>query len=184
VIDPQTLPTGAAVVSVPVDLALPGGATTGFGDLHVVADHGALTHILLPNSPAPAPRRSADSATNAVAELAAEQLRDYFAGVRTDFDLPLDPTGTTFQRRVWFALADIAYGQTASYAQVAAAVGHPTGTRAVGAANGRNPLSIVLPCHRVIGSDGSLTGYGGGLPLKRALLALEQGDRQQSLFDR
>ncbi len=89
------------------------------------------------------------------------------------FELPLAPRGTPFQREVWFALATIPYGQTASYAQLAARVDRPAAMRAVGAANGRNPLPIVLPCHRVIGADGSLTGFGGGLPTKRFLLELE-----------
>ncbi|MFC3550228.1 methylated-DNA--[protein]-cysteine S-methyltransferase [Lysobacter cavernae] len=101
------------------------------------------------------------------------QLDDYFAGHRRDFDLPLAPRGTEFQRSVWHTLATIPYGETISYAQLATRVGKPSATRAVGAANGRNPLPIVLPCHRVIGSDGSLTGFGGGLPTKRYLLQLE-----------
>src|SRR5690606_32442185 len=89
------------------------------------------------------------------------------------FDLPLAPHGTEFQRDVWWRLAEIPFGQTISYAQLAARVGKPTATRAVGAANGRNPLPIVLPCHRVIGANGSLTGFGGGLPTKQFLLRLE-----------
>ena len=101
------------------------------------------------------------------------QLDDYFAGKRRAFDLPLAPRGTDFQRGVWQTLATIPYGETISYAQLATRVGKPSAVRAVGAANGRNPLPIVLPCHRVIGSDGSLTGFGGGLPTKRFLLALE-----------
>ena len=104
---------------------------------------------------------------------ARRQLEEYFAGERRDFDLPLAPRGTPFQRQVWFALAAIPYGTTASYAQLATRVDRPAATRAVGAANGRNPLPIVLPCHRVIGADGSLTGFGGGLPTKRFLLELE-----------
>ena len=101
------------------------------------------------------------------------QLGEYFAGTRTSFELPLSPQGTPFQKDVWHALADIPYGQTISYAQLATRVGKPTAMRAVGAANGRNPLPIVLPCHRVIGADGSLTGFGGGLPTKQFLLELE-----------
>lgn len=103
------------------------------------------------------------------------QLAEYFAGQRRVFDLPLSPQGTGFQRQVWWELANIPFGTTISYATLAARVGRPTATRAVGAANGRNPLSIVLPCHRVIGADGSLTGYGGGLPIKVFLLRLEGG---------
>lgn len=105
---------------------------------------------------------------------ATRQLDDYFAGKRRSFDLPLAPSGTPFQREVLAALQEIPYGQTRSYADVAKAVGRPKATRAVGAANGRNPLPIVIPCHRAIGSDGSLTGFGGGLSTKRFLLDLEQ----------
>lgn len=110
---------------------------------------------------------------HALLDAIARQLDDYFAGARTTFDLPLAPEGTDFQRTVWHALAAIPYGETISYAQLAARIGKPSAVRAVGAANGRNPIPIVLPCHRVIGADGSLTGFGGGLPTKRFLLALE-----------
>jgi methylated-DNA-[protein]-cysteine S-methyltransferase len=101
------------------------------------------------------------------------QLDGYFAGHRTVFDLPLAPAGTPFQRSVWTALGDVGYGETASYAQIAQRVGSPAAVRAVGAANGRNPIAIVIPCHRIIGSNGTLTGYAGGLDRKRMLLALE-----------
>jgi methylated-DNA-[protein]-cysteine S-methyltransferase len=101
------------------------------------------------------------------------QLRDYFAGKRRTFDLPLAPQGTEFQQRVWKALLEIPFGETMSYGALAKTLGMPAASRAVGAANGRNPLSIVVPCHRVIGANGSLTGYGGGLPRKRWLLAHE-----------
>jgi methylated-DNA-[protein]-cysteine S-methyltransferase len=106
-------------------------------------------------------------------ERTAEQLLEYFAGRRTRFELPLDLAGTEFQRLAWMALADIPYGTTRSYAEQALQIGRPTAIRAVGAANGRNPLPIVLPCHRLVGSNGSLTGFGGGLWRKRALLDLE-----------
>jgi len=102
------------------------------------------------------------------------QLRDYFGGRRRDFRLPLAPEGTEFQQRVWRALCEIPYGQTISYGELARRIGRPSAARAVGAANGRNPLPIVVPCHRVIGSSGDLTGFGGGLHLKEGLLALEQ----------
>ena len=102
-----------------------------------------------------------------------EQLGEYFAGTRRGFDLPLHPIGTQFQKQVWQALVDIPYGETASYGRTALAIGAPGGARAVGTANGQNPISIVVPCHRVIGADGSLTGYGGGLPAKQWLLAHE-----------
>lgn len=110
------------------------------------------------------------------------QLDEYFEGRRTAFDLPLAPEGTPFQRRVWHTLATIPYGQTVSYAELAGRIGQPGASRAVGAANGRNPLPIVLPCHRVIGADGSLTGFGGGLPVKRFLLELEGALPRHDLF--
>ncbi|MCC6171616.1 MAG: methylated-DNA--[protein]-cysteine S-methyltransferase [Gammaproteobacteria bacterium] len=121
---------------------------------------------------------------NAVLRKAAGQLFEYFSGRRRAFDLPLSPAGTEFQRTVWTMLTKIPYGETISYAQLAARVGKPMAIRAVGAANGRNPLPIVLPCHRVIGADGSLTGFGGGLPIKRFLLELEGALPPESdLFD-
>jgi len=103
----------------------------------------------------------------------ASQLEEYFAGRRRCFDLPLDIRGTDFQKRCWQELLKIPYGETRSYAAVARAMGNPTAVRAVGLANGQNPIAIIVPCHRVIGSDGSLTGYGGGLENKRKLLELE-----------
>jgi methylated-DNA-[protein]-cysteine S-methyltransferase len=105
---------------------------------------------------------------------AKRQVLEYFAGKRRDFDLPLAPKGTPFQLRVWQALRAIPYGQTRSYGQIAAAVGNPKAGRAVGGANHRNPISLVQPCHRVIGANGRMVGYGGGLDKKEALLALEQ----------
>jgi len=108
-----------------------------------------------------------------VLALAARQLQEYFDNRRDHFDLPLAPTGTPFQRSVWAALAAIPRGEVRSYRDIAIAIGKPTAVRAVGAANGRNPLPIVVPCHRVIGSDGSLTGFAGGLEMKRRLLELE-----------
>jgi methylated-DNA-[protein]-cysteine S-methyltransferase len=105
---------------------------------------------------------------------AVEQLESYFAGELFDFELDLDLVGTQFQRNVWAALLTIPYGETRSYGQLAAQIGSPGASRAVGLANGHNPIGIIVPCHRVIGSNGSLTGYGGGLDRKRALLALEK----------
>jgi methylated-DNA-[protein]-cysteine S-methyltransferase len=102
-----------------------------------------------------------------------EQLRQYFAGERREFDLPLAPAGTPFQERVWRALREIPYGETASYRELAERIGRPTASRAVGTANGRNPVSIIVPCHRVIGASGALTGYAGGVERKRFLLELE-----------
>ncbi len=106
---------------------------------------------------------------------AADQLDEYFAGERTAFDLPLHPVGTDFQLRVWARLRAIPYGETRSYGQLALELGQAGASRAVGLANGRNPLSIIVPCHRVIGADGSLTGFGGGVDRKRFLLDLESG---------
>ncbi len=103
----------------------------------------------------------------------ARQLAEYFAGERTDFDLELRMTGTGFQRRVWAALREIPYGETESYGELAQRIGDPGASRAVGLANGKNPVGIIVPCHRVIGANGSLTGYGGGLPRKQFLLDLE-----------
>ena len=105
---------------------------------------------------------------------AMEQLREYFSGQRKQFELPYELRGTEFQKKVWAALEAIPYGQTRSYREIAQAVGNPKAVRAVGAANGKNPMWVVVPCHRVIGADGGLTGYAGGVELKRALLELEQ----------
>ncbi len=110
------------------------------------------------------------------------QLGEYFAGTREVFDIDLDFVGTDFQKQVWAALLRIPFGQTRTYAQIADEIGNPKSVRAVGAANGKNPISIIAPCHRVIGSNGSLTGFAGGLEAKRALLSLESGS--QDLFSR
>lgn len=110
---------------------------------------------------------------------AISQLEEYFEGRRTHFDLPLAPQGTAFQHTVWEALLGIPYGDTISYGELAARVGQPRAARAVGMANGRNPISIIIPCHRVIGASGKLTGYGGGLPRKEALLAFEEAVLRQ-----
>lgn len=104
----------------------------------------------------------------------AAQLAEYFAGDRVAFDLPLSPVGTAFQRKVWLALREIQYGRTTTYGELAAGIGQPTASRAVGLANGRNPLAVIVPCHRVIGRDGTLTGFGGGLDRKRWLLEHER----------
>lgn len=111
-----------------------------------------------------------------------EQLREYFVAERTDFELPLAAPGTPFQRRVWAALRQIPYGMTASYGQIAVTIGRPGAGRAVGLANGANPIGIVVPCHRVVGADGSLTGYGGGLERKQFLLDLERSRATPDLF--
>jgi methylated-DNA-[protein]-cysteine S-methyltransferase len=109
---------------------------------------------------------------------AAIQLEQYFAGDRTAFDLDLELAGTPFERRVWDEVRAIPYGRTASYAEIARRIGHPSARRAVGRANGRNPIAVIVPCHRVVGSDGSLTGYAGGIEMKRTLLDLERHSAQ------
>lgn len=155
---------------------------TPVGTLVLGGDDDHLTHVLLPNAAtAPARRRSSkdggDAGLPGPVAAARGQLDEYFAGERRSFDLPLAAAGTEFQRQVWFALAEIPYGETISYAELAAWVGRPTAFRAVGQANGANPLPIVLPCHRVVASGGGIGGYGGGLELKRRLLALEEAHR-------
>jgi len=113
---------------------------------------------------------------------AADQLDAYFAGELTHFDLPLAPRGSEFQQRVWAALQEIPYGRTESYGELAERIGSPGGARAVGLANGKNPIGIIIPCHRVVGADGSLTGYGGGLDRKKQLLDLELAVSGAALF--
>ena len=155
------------------------------GPLMLAADDHALRHIEFRDNCHPADRRDWHGGDNEVLQAAQQQLGEYFTGNRRQFDLPLAPHGTDFQCTVWRALAEIPYGSTISYAQLAQRLGNPNGTRAVGAANGRNPLPIVLPCHRVIGADGGLTGFGGGLPTKQFLLRLEGALPQQTaLFER
>jgi methylated-DNA-[protein]-cysteine S-methyltransferase len=124
-------------------------------------------------------RATAASSGAALLDETARQLDEYFAGIRFAFDLTLDPVGTDFQVAVWRSLADIGYGETSTYGEQAARIGRPTAVRAVGAANGRNPLSIVLPCHRVVGSDGRLTGFAGGLDAKEFLLDHEARHRRR-----
>jgi len=148
---------------------------TSIGPLTVAADEEGVRHILFAENRHDARGREAWSHDPQFALVAAAraQLLDFLAGRRDAFDLPLRPQGTAFQQQVWHTLAEIPFGQTWTYAQLASRIGKPSAMRAVGAANGRNPLPIVLPCHRVIGADGSLTGFGGGLPTKLALLRLE-----------
>jgi methylated-DNA-[protein]-cysteine S-methyltransferase len=139
------------------------------GELLLAGDGRALTRLeISPRDVPPSGRRD----PHAFAEVEA-QLGAYFAGELTEFDVALAPTGSAFQLRVWAALLEIAYGETASYGAIAAAVGRPDAVRAVGATNGRNPIAVIVPCHRVIGADGTLVGYGGGLRRKRLLLELE-----------
>ncbi len=154
------------------------------GPLRITADAAGLREIwFLGDAGRGTDAGETDGAGAAAVAETARQLRAYFAGERRDFDLPLAPRGTPFQLAVWRALGAIPYGATTSYGAIAARIGRPQAVRAVGAANGANPLPIIVPCHRVIGSDGRLVGYGGGLPIKRALLALERGTPPGLPFD-
>lgn len=147
------------------------------GELFVVSDGTAITEIHFESHHGDAPPNCAEVGVGAVELLdrAAEQLAEYFAGERRDFDLPVAPRGTEFQRRAWAQLLEIPYGETLTYGEQARRIDAPTASRAVGAANGANPIPIVIPCHRVVGANGSLTGYAGGVDVKRALLDLERG---------
>ncbi|MFQ2094598.1 methylated-DNA--[protein]-cysteine S-methyltransferase [Aeromonas taiwanensis] len=149
---------------------------TRCGDLLVAIDERGLVHVDFVAGLRPLPdMRDWLQDGEALAPFLAE-FEAYFAGRLQRFTLPLAARGTAFQQAVWRALCDIPYGETRSYGDIARAIGKPSAVRAVGAANGRNPLSIIVPCHRVIGQNGSLTGYAGGLPIKQALLALEGSD--------
>ncbi|MDQ2931497.1 MAG: methylated-DNA--[protein]-cysteine S-methyltransferase [Gemmatimonadota bacterium] len=145
------------------------------GPLILVASERGLAAVQWPTAnPRCAPLDNVvEAAGNPVLEEAARQLTQYFAGERTHFSIELDFGGTDFQRQVWEALLTIPFGETRSYGQIAKQIGRPTAVRAVGAANGQNPLPIIAPCHRVIGSTGKLTGFGGGLPMKEQLLTHE-----------
>ena len=147
------------------------------GPLTLVREHGALVRLAMSPPTALHPDALGERSDEGFDDVV-RQLGEYFAGRRMAFDLPLRPVGSDFELAVWRQLAQIPYGKTRSYGYIAKAVGEPDGAQAVGAANGRNPLAIVVPCHRVVGADGSLVGFGGGLPRKRFLLDLEQrGDR-------
>ncbi len=148
---------------------------TPVGLLTLVATDTALTAILWENDDPKRVRLGplVEDAAHPVLLLAERQLAEYFAGARTSFDLPLDFSGTPFQRQVWSELLKIPFGQTRTYGEIAVAIGKPRAFRAVGAANGKNPISIVAPCHRVIGKNGSLTGFAGGLAAKECLLGIE-----------
>ncbi len=144
------------------------------GEMRLVAEDEALVAIYFPQHNRPAWPEVAEAVSHPVLVQAVRELGEYFSGTRREFSVPYALHGTEFQRRVWAALAEIPFGATRTYLQIAQAIGAVQAVRAVGAANGRNPLSIIVPCHRVIGADGSLTGYGGGLAAKRWLLTHEQ----------
>lgn len=151
--------------------------TTPLGRMLLAADAAGLVGAWFDGDKhfrGPAPDWRRDDAEPRLAE-AARQLDDWFAGRRRGFDLPLAPRGTEFQRAVWQQIARVGWGRTLSYGEVAAAIGRPSAVRAVGAATGRNPLTLIVPCHRLLGRDGALTGFASGLDRKRALLAFEAG---------
>ena len=147
------------------------------GELKLVASERGLSAILWENDDPARVRLGplVEDESHPILIEAERQIGEYFAGTRKAFDIPLDFQGTEFQKSVWAALLAIPYGETRSYAEIACAVGRPTAFRAVGAANGRNPISIIAPCHRVIGTNGALTGFAGGLKAKELLLGLEAG---------
>ncbi len=154
-----------AFIKTPLGVAKVVGDALGLSSISILNTNEAITEIV-----------------PEVLEDAVYQINEYFEGKRTDFDLPLNPSGTYFQQRVWKELLQIPYGTTVSYLQLSKTLGDVKAIRAVAAANGKNPLWIVVPCHRVIGSDGSLTGYAGGLSRKKWLLEHESPVKQQSLF--
>lgn len=154
-----------AFINTPLGIAKLKGDENGLSMVSILSDNEPITDIV-----------------PEVLEDAVYQLNEYFEGERTQFDLQLNPTGTDFQKKVWEALLKIPYGKTCSYLELSKTLGDPKAIRAVAAANGKNPLWIIVPCHRVIGSDGSLTGYAGGLHRKKWLLEHESPAKQQSLF--
>lgn len=149
------------------------------GDLLLQAADGVLVKVLFPPYALPDEPPDPD---DPVLRQAADELAEYFAGTRHDFAVPVGPPGTPFQQAVWAELRRVPYGTTTTYAAIAARLGRPAAVRAVGAANGRNPVAVLVPCHRVVGSDGNLRGYAGGLERKLALLGLERGPEDGMLF--
>lgn len=149
--------------------------STPLGDITAVADDEGLTQVILAGDDGSVLAEATEGGP--IVDAAAQQLAEFFAGERMAFDLPLAPQGTEFQLTVWKALCDVPFGTTATYGDIAKAIGQQTATRAVGTANGRNPIPIIIPCHRVIGASGELTGYsgGGGIETKRRLLDHESG---------
>jgi len=143
------------------------------GEFGIAESDGRITYVSLPGDDGRDIPGEYKLRETPVIKRAAKQLAEYFAGKRKEFDLPLEFTGTEFQKQVWEALLTIPYGETRSYGEIAKQVGNPKACRAVGMANNRNPIAVVCPCHRVVGADGSLVGYGGGLHRKEFLLGLE-----------
>ncbi|MCL2221937.1 MAG: methylated-DNA--[protein]-cysteine S-methyltransferase [Oscillospiraceae bacterium] len=142
---------------------------TPFGKMTIAADATAITHVLPEGKLNIDARREASSLT----DMAAAELSEYFEGKRLDFSVPINPCGTEFQKKVWNALLNVPFGETKTYKDIAVAIGNEKACRAVGMANNKNPIWIIIPCHRIIGAGGNLTGYGGGLDMKQKLLELE-----------
>lgn len=164
------------MVVMPLPVAVHTVIDSPVGEITLVARDGVLAGLYMhEHRHRPAWETFGEPSAEPFDEVVA-QLEEYFAGARTEFDLPLSMAGTPFQRTVWDALKDIPHGDTVSYGELAARIGRPTASRAVGLANGKNPISIIVPCHRVVGSTGDLTGYGGGIERKRMLLGFERGD--------
>lgn len=167
-----TNPTNSALHATTIDSAV--------GELRIVASEAGITAVLWPNDdsnrvPLPDGVEEVEASdSHPILALAAKELGEYFAGDRQHFEVPLDPDGTAFQQQAWLALRAIPYGETVSYGEQAERMGDKNKARAVGAANGRNPISIIVPCHRVVGANGSLTGFAGGIETKQWLLAHEQ----------
>ena len=153
------------------------------GPLLLAASRAGLTHVLFATGRQNEAEGEEGPEVERILAEAERQLGEYFAGERREFELPLAPSGTEFQMAVWRGLRKIPFGETSSYGELARRIRRPKAVRAVGAANGANPISIIVPCHRVIGADGSLTGFGGGLPAKRKLLALEGRSFDADLFE-
>ncbi|SJM95991.1 Methylated-DNA--protein-cysteine methyltransferase (fragment) [Crenothrix polyspora] len=144
---------------------------TQLGRIGIEEQHDSITEVYFDNEPLP---ESVDIMATALTDEAARQLNAYLVGTLKTFSLPLAPSGTVFQKKVWHTLCDIPYGQTASYKDIAIAADNPKAVRAVGQANNKNPIPIFIPCHRVIGADGKLVGYSGGLAIKECLLMIER----------
>ena len=152
-------------------------STFEIGQIVMIEEEGSLTNLFIPGENRTSAKRQKENAVEEetpVLRKAKEELREYFSGKRTSFTVPLAPKGTTFQQLVWNALLEINYGETRTYRKISEKTGNPKACRAVGAANSRNPIWIMIPCHRVIGKDGGLTGYAGGLDKKSFLLDLER----------
>ncbi len=150
---------------------------TEIGRIVIGAENNEITDVTFSEADSATEKIDTDEIKMPVLDQAAQELKEYLNGERTAFDLPLAPKGTVFQEKVWTILLSIPYGETRSYGDIAKQIGNPKACRAVGMANNRNPISIIIPCHRVVGAKGDLVGYGGGLPIKQYLIELEKRNR-------